>query len=409
MNFLSVMLFLLQTAVDMPHTPRMDNLPEGRPLFALASVSADSRLPQDGFVSPQDLLRLEQDDSWARTMLSRQSWEALWGDLDANGVADAPAGIDALDLIAPPHGAPATVFDLQFSMDRDAYGFRDGDILGIGPDAQPFLVLSEDALVQALNLVDGGLDLDAMCWQEDGELWFSLRDDESSHALGALEDGAILAYDPHDGSGRVVATEGEVQAWVDHARGGTAAIGDLKALARHPVLGYLLFTVQSPSPDDAAVFTNEDGGRRAVGWGEGCWGFQVATELDALCFPRHWWGQPPVLATDLTRLPPDATFHIRIRHATPWAFLRGRAASHASPRRSSRGGLGLSLPALGGLAHRWPLANELPLTTDGSGSASQEVRTPILPAGVASLWMHYQALDTAYGGLSTPLLLHIEP
>jgi hypothetical protein len=406
---LFVMLLFFQAAVDLPRTPRMDNIPEGRPLFALASVTADSRLPQDGFVSPQDLLRLEQDDRWARTMLSRQSWEALWGDLDGDGAADAPAGLDALDLVAPPPGASTTVFELQFSMDRDAFGFRDGDVLGIGPDTRPFLVLSEDALVQALDLADGGLDLDAMCWQEDGELWFSLRDDEDSLSLGVLEDGAILAYDPRDGSGRVIATEGEVQGWVDHARGGTAAIGDLKALARHPVLGYLLFTIQSPSADDAAVFTDEDGGRRAEGWGEPSWDFQVATELDALCFPRHWWGQAPVLATDLTRLPQDATFHIRIRHATPWAFLRGRATSHASPRRSSRGGLGLSLPVLGGLAHRWPAAHELPLTTDGSGSATQELRTPVLPAGVGSMWMYYQALDTAYGGLSTPLLLFIEP
>jgi len=388
--------------------PAVSAPPGAQPLYALASTTADSRLPQDSFVSPQDLLRLEEGDVWGRCQFPQQGWQALWGDLDGDGWADFPAGIDALDLLAPPAGAPITLFELQFSMDRDAYGFQDGDILGLDSQGKPRLIYSEATLVSALDISSGGIDLDALCTQEDGSIWFSLRDNATSLSLGTLEDGAILAYDPNTGSTEIIADEATVQTWVTAARGSTAAFGDLKALARHPYSHALLFTIQSPSGEDGAVFTAQGGGFHLQGWQEGRWHFQVASELDALCFPKTWWPQAPVLATDLTHLPADSSFQLRLRHATPFALMRGRASSIQLLRRSSRGGLALSTPALGAEAFVWPSAREYPLTTDGSGSAVYDGQTPHLPAGAAALWFSYQVLDLGQGGISTPLRLRIE-
>jgi len=382
--------------------------PGSPPVFAIASTTADSRLPQDAFLSPQALLRLEEGDAWGRCQLPQQGWQALWGDLDGDTWADYPAGIDALDLLPPPQGAPTTLLDLQFSMDRDAFGFQDGDILGLDPSGKPKVVVSEATLVAALDLQSGGIDLDALCRQEDGSIWFSLKDNATSRSLGPLEDGAILAFSPDSGSVAIIADEATVQTWVTAARGSSAAFGDLKALARHPYSHALLFTIQSPSSEDGSVFTNQGGGFLLQGWQERAWHFQVSSELDALTFPQAWWPQAPVLSTDLTHLAAGLPFQLRVRHASPFSLLRGRASSVQLLRRSSRGGLALSTPALGPEAFVWPGPGELPLTTDGSGSATYDAVAPPLPAGVAAMRFSYQLLDLGEAGISTPLGLRIE-
>lgn len=415
MSILSLLLIAcLQNSQSLPGgdavglEPAAGGPPRSMPVFALASVSADSRLWQDPFVGPQGLLRLEQGEPWAKIQFPQQAWQALWGDLDGDTWADYPQGIDAIDLPPRSDGRSATILDLLYSMDRDGFGWKDGDILGFNAYGQPQAIVLEDTLVQALGLASGGIDIDALCQQEDGSYWFSLRDSVLSMVHGNLEDGAILSYQPNTGLTSIIATEAEVQVWVQQARGSSQAFGDLKSLARHPHTGVLLFTVQSPSADDATVFTNQGGGYALTGWGEGAWKFQVSTEIDALCFPQDWCPQFPILSTDLSHLPPSAAFQIRLKHATPFALMRGRAASVQTVRRSGRGGLGVATPGIGGVRLHWPSAQEYPLTTDRDGMATYDGMTPPLPAGSSSAWFSFQLLDLGGGGISTPLRIRLE-
>lgn len=389
-------------------TPASGGPPHSMPVYALATVSADSRLMQDPFVGPEDILRLQEGDPWAKTLFPLQAWQALWGDQDGDTWADGPQGLDALDLPSRADGRGVTLLDLLFSMERDAFGWKDGDILGLDTDGKPYAVVMEDTLVQALSLTGGGIDLDALCRQEDGSYWFSLKDRATSAVHGVMEDGAILSYQPNTGVTQVIATEAEVQTWVSAARGSSQSLGDVKSLARHPHTGILLFTIQSPSADDATVFTNQGGGYALSGWSESAWKFQLPTEIDGLCFPADWQPQVPILATDLNHLPPSSPIQIRLRHATPFSLVRGRVASEQAVRRSARGGLGISTPGRGGIALRWPVAPEFPLTTDRDGNATYDGFTPPLPAGASFAWFSYQVIDLGEGGISTPLLLRIE-
>ena len=332
----------------------------------------------------------------------------LVGDMDGDALFDLPNGIDAISFEPSPVGTPPRIHDLLFSMDRDTLGFADGDVLRLSHSGGFEQVHTEADLLADLQVPSGNLDIDALARVSASVLFLSLRDGLSGTSIGDLEDGDVLSWDTAAGMVSVIATEAQVQTWVDHATGGTASIGDLKSLSFLPGSTEMLFTVQAPTAADATVFADGSGGRILPGWEEDDWQFQVSTELDALCFIPETMEQPVLLTTDVHYLTPDTDFQVRMRHAEVGEQLRGMTGPNFQILSSSRGGVGYTVldPSSGPLL-RWPGSGFPPLLADASGTAETKLRTPILPAGVPSVELWYQVYAQV-SGWSTPLVLRVE-
>lgn len=375
-------------------------------LTVIASASADTALPQDPFVRHDELLRLERDDAAARLWMPAQGWNALLGDVDLDGSFDVPAGVDGLAWAPRGGGTAPSLLDFWFTTDSDFLGWKDGDVLRLHPSGAIELVLAEDVFRTALGTASA-LDLDALARDDDGRLYFSLRDGITASVLGPIEDGDVLLYDPIGGGVTRPWTEGDVQAWVDLAAPGSGPLGDVKSLAFDPETGALLFTVQSPTPHDATVFSNAQGGTILRGFEEGDFGFLASTELDALEAVNVALAQHPLLLADETRVAPGQSVTLRIRHATPHAILHGIASNRRAPKPSVRGGFGIAVPDLTAAVRAWPLPGGQ-LTADAHGNASASLTAPQLPAGATHVDLYLQIWDGAAGGLATPCVVRVE-
>lgn len=378
------------------------------PLQAFASTSADSRLPQDSMCRDEALLRRDDSDSWARVAVPQQTWMALLGDADVDGLHDWPDGIDALAYLPNNNGDPASIFDFAFSCDRDWLGFADGDVLRLTRAGTVEVLHTEAALDAILLPTAGSLDIDAMAFATPTVLYFSLKDGLTGTVLGDLQDGDVLSWDTAGGFVTQIADEAMIQAQVSHATGSTASFGDLKALSFHPQTGEMLYTIQSPSASDASVFGEDLGGRLLPGWEETDWDFQISSEIDALAFVPAEMAQPVVLATDVNYLQPDTSFQLRVRHATPGERLSGAASPNFRITADARGGAGYTAIDLGlNPLHRWPGRSQPILIADNSGTASFQTRTPTLPAGMSQASIWYQVF-AHQSGWSSPLLIEVE-
>ncbi|MGB0952481.1 MAG: hypothetical protein ACPG31_04610 [Planctomycetota bacterium] len=378
------------------------------PLQAFASTSADSRLPQDTICQDDVLLRRSEADSWARVAVPQQTWMALLGDIDGDGLFDRPDGIDALAYLPDGMGNAPSVFDFVFSCDRDCFGFKDGDVLRLNRQGGLELVYAEDALEAILLPTGGSLDIDALTFPAPGQLYFSLKDSLSGTVLGDIQDGDVLCWDLAGQFVTVIADEAIIQGQVSYATGSSSAFGDVKALSIHPVTQELLYTIQSPSGSDAAVFGEGQGGRILPNWAEDDWQFQLSTEIDALAFVPAEVAQPIVLSTDVAYLSPNSVFQLRMRHAQAGERLSGAASPHKSIQSSLLGGVGYSVVDLGAQPlHRWPGRSQPALFADNSGTADFQTRTPFLPAGMLSAQIFYQ-VHGGISGWSSPLLIEVE-
>ncbi|MHC4824164.1 MAG: hypothetical protein ACYTEP_09115 [Planctomycetota bacterium] len=375
---------------------------------ALASTSADARLPQDPICRDEAILRRAESDPWPLVHTPQQGWMALLGDADGDALFDHPDGLDALSFDPPLGAVPLTIYDLVFSTDRDGLGFTDGDVLRLDPNGGFTLVHAEADLLAALHVPGANLDIDALAVLDSTTLRFSLRDGLSSTVLGDLEDGDILEWEPATGVVALVAAESQVQAWVDAATGGTNPIGDLKSLSFLQGTSEMVFTVQSPTASDATVYREGSGGQILSGWEEGDWQFQTSTELDALCFIPDSMVQPILLTTDVHYLAPNTDFQVRLRHAEVGEQFHGMVGPNFHVLGSSRGGVGYTVldPTAAPLV-RWPGSQSLPLIADGSGVAETKLRTPALPAGIAFAELWYQ-VHGSERGWSTPLVIRVE-
>ncbi len=396
MQMETLLLFMLLSGLQSSSAPR---------ITALASPSEDTVLTQDPLCRDEELLRLEFGDPFARLWLPQGAWCSLLGDADQNGSFDFPAGVDGLTWAPRGRGPQPTVLDLWFSMDADFQTWKDGDVLRISEAGAIELVYSEDSIRTALGTASA-LDLDALAINPQGKLCFSLRDGITVSVLGAIADGDVLVYDPA-GSVSRMATEAEVQAWVDYAVPGAGAIGDVKGLSFEPTTGDLLFLVQSPSAHDATVFSAAQGGMIYAGFAESDWGFQQSTELDAIAFVPSTFTQAPILTCDVQTVAPGQSFTLHLQHATPNTVIQGLAANRRSLRSSDRGGFGLSVVDLGAVVRTWPVPAGS-MVSDGVGSASAQLTAPPLPAGVLTLDLVYQAWDGSGAGLSTPTLVRVQ-
>ncbi len=377
-----------------------------QPRVALASTSAATALPEDPSCSDLALLRLEEGAAYARLFLPDGGWNALLGDADGDQQFDLPAGLDALAFAPVLAGAPVSILDFWFSTDSDFQGWKDGDVLRVTLAGTLERVVAEDELRAALG-TSSALDVDALERDGHGQLWFSLRDGLAASVLGAVEDGDILVFDPSTGSVQRAATESEVQAWVDQALPGLGPIGDVKSLAFDPQSGDLLFSVQSPSSNDATVFSNGGGGTVFAGFSEANWGFQGAAELDALTFPSAFLVEPPLLTADQSYVSPGQTLTLHVQRATPGAIVYGLAGVRRALELTQRGGFHLAALDPAGPVRAWPGASAT-MTADAAGQASASVTVPALPPGMSFAEVVIQALDTGGRGLATPWIVRMQ-
>lgn len=335
----------------------------------LVSTSADSDLWGQP-VADEDVV-LHPSGQTARVAVPAASLAALAGD-DGSGLHLGFGDVDALHV-----DPSALVGDgLLVSLVSDEHGLRDGDVFGFGPDG-PQVVLSEDELLVAIGSVDGNLDVDAIHRDGSGTWFFSLAEDEESTTLsgdlpGEIQDGAILGWVPGSPAAFVVHTESAVDALVAAALGGSGG-GDVKGLARDPITGALIFSVQSPSAHDASVFSEAGGGLLVDGHQESDFGFGAATELDALAVAPVTW---PGLVVDEPRPPAGGSVTFTVRGEPGALHLVLISGGLAASGKSLHGWGGLALAPDAFFVAATQALPALLVTTDGLGGASLSLDIP---------------------------------
>ena len=372
----------------------------------LASTSASASLPSFRPLGDAGLL-LRAAGQDAVPYLPERAWQALLGDLDGDGFHDLPEGIDALCLVPGWGGARPTVADLRFSTERSGPGYVDGDVLRLAGPGVLEVVHSEAELVALLLPTSGTLDIDALTIGPAGEYLLSLRDNLYGTVLGDLDDGAIVSWQPSSGALALVASEAQVQSWVDAATGTALPIGDLKALSWDASSGELLFTVQSPGDRDATVFGDANGGRVVAGWLESDWGFAENSEIDALALVPPSMAAPILLDSRRTAVASGETVDLQFTNGDPGEGVVALASSEASWLDQGLGGFGVQV------AERWgaytlslPLSGHAPLQMDARGRVSYQFRVPALPAALIGQDVILQGAG-GRSGLSTPLRLRL--
>ncbi|MDP7062416.1 MAG: hypothetical protein QF489_05710 [Planctomycetota bacterium] len=366
-------------------------------------------MPQDSICRDEALLLHDRNDRWPRVHTSQHAWMSYFGDMDDDGLFDYPAGIDAICLVAPPNGAVPTLLDCYFSSDRDFHGYKDGDIFTLSTSGGVQVVFGEDELHALLQPSSGTIDIDALAiWSAD-ILRISLANNLGGTLLGDISDGDILEWDTSTNGVTILATEADVQQWVDQAVGGASAIGDLKSLTMLPGSNSMAFTVQAPTADDASVYSDEAGGSIVQGWHESDWQFQQSTELDALCFVPTTFKQPVVLSTDVAYVQAGHGVKIRLRHAEPSHQLAGIAGIgvHLKAHWRGRSGLAVVDPLFGPI-RLWPAANQENILADASGAADYVAVMPQLPPGIPAMKVWFQAMDMDGCSWSSPIVLRLE-
>jgi hypothetical protein len=279
----------------------------------LVSLSADDALP-GGTVRDQDLV-FHGPGSGTYVSWPSETF-ALYTAQTVQNLHPAFTDIDAIH--ERPSGSLASQ-RLLFSIGTDEAGFKDGDIIALGAGGEFEVHTAEAAFIAAAGITDGNVDIDAYELDTDGSVLFSFGDNEASSFLsgdtpGLVKDGDVLSWPAGSALAEMVYTEPQINAFVTQALGVAATTTDTTGLARDPVSGVLLFSVQSPTNHDATVFSAAQGGSVLPGHSEADFGFTGAPELDALCvaFHRH-----PSVATSVAKPAPGDTIVLQLSGATP--------------------------------------------------------------------------------------------
>jgi hypothetical protein len=322
------------------------------------------------------------------------------GDLNGDGLGEVWRNVDALSVTM---AAPDRVGAVHLSFSASFGSLLDGDVVLLGADGTLAVAWSEAQLVAAFGCTDGNVDVDALKVLPDGTLMVSFADNEASSILSTdqanvITDGSVVSWNPATGSVSVILTEGNVDALVSHALGKATATGDTKSITVDST-GELVFTVQSPSSDDATLFSAANNG--SVYLAESALGLPSTAEIDAFDFV-------------------PATCDFLVSHASSTAIPSTAALSvdfDGAPNRSFVLLLGLArgdsdafpVPGFKGLA--LPVNDPLFLlslgavpflfgTTDASGHGA--VDFPNAPAGLV-LTVFGQPFDLSEGVLGTPI------
>ncbi len=383
---------------------------------ALASAQAPPRLVLSlsgpGTLGTQTIqdndLVFKQQGQPTRPFLLGQALAYWFGDRNADSKMDEPNDIDGLEFTPVAPGRPFAE-GVWFSMLSDQGGFKDGDILRFDPLAVPGGIkveFAEAALVQAMGANDGNIDIDAIAVDATGALYFSTAEDEScGPSATVVEDGAVWILQKNGTTAGVLFSALAMEQFAQHALGSVVAVNDVTGLDLYG--SDLLFTVQSPTAEDATVFSVSGGGTIFTGFREPDWGFGNGVEADAIAsfeavsFPSLDVGPTPVLSgatvnAALAGLTPNAPYALLVATATApggAAFpVHGFGALALDPGNALFQVCVQNLSLLVGVA-------------DAAGAGSFIDHAPG-PAAVA-IDLAVQALDLGSGKVSNPVLLEL--
>ncbi len=159
-----------------------------------------------------------------------------------------PSDVDAFGR--RPGTGPGRAGSFAFSILANENGFADGDVLGFGSGGGVVVLIPEDTLATALGVATTAIDIDALDFDGQGRLYFSLQSDLAGTTLGDLSDGDILRLEA-GGFVTMVLDEAQVQACFTTATGSSSSIADVQAL---DVVGNDIWVAtQSPTAFDGAV------------------------------------------------------------------------------------------------------------------------------------------------------------
>lgn len=310
-----------------------------------------------------------------------------------------PSDVDAFAYL--PGSRPGRGSGKVFSLLSNEGGFLDGDLLVLS-DGGVSLMISELDLTTAMGVPLANVDVDAITYDDQGLLLFSLNADLNGTILGTVQDGDILRLELGFAGVTRVLSESEAQTRFTLATGLIDPILDVQALDW--ASGELWAAVQSPSRHDGSILAI--GSAPQVVQDENDMGLGGA-EVDALCALRAGDELPVFHMSPGVALPGD-TVHIETR-GEPGALLMVLMAGNTGFINFSR------FPGFGGwyFSPTDPLLNAL-LTTqaipfaqlDGAGEFSVDWTVPIgLTAGLGlggeSGWS-FQLMDVQSKELSAP-------
>lgn len=223
-----------------------------------------------------------------------------------------PGDIDAFTRLTGPRAGSAESF--VFSLLSNEGGFLDGDVLVLTPGSGAALLVSELDLAVALGMPGENIDVDALTYDDQGRILFSLTTDHVSSLLGSVADGDVLRLEAGFAGVTRTLSESDVQARFTLATGLADAILDVQALEWAG--GELWCAVQSPSRHDGSVVRLE--GTPAVVIDENALGLGGA-EIDALG-PLRTGDELPCFRIAQSEALPGDTIHVEA-HGTPNSVL----------------------------------------------------------------------------------------
>lgn len=306
-----------------------------------------------------------------------------------------PSDIDAFAHL--PGSSPGRAESNVLSLLSNEGGFLDGDILVVAPGGGATLLVSELDIATALGSSSANVDVDALAFDDQGRILFSLSDN-----LGAVLDGDVLRLEPNLSGVTLILSEADVQARFTQATGLTDAILDVQALDWAG--GRLWAAVQSPSRHDGSVFALQ--GTPQVVYDENDLGLGGA-EIDALGSLRSGDEIPVLHVSTQSAFPGDAV-HVEARGrpgARAFLFMAGASGFVDLHRFAGFGGLYLDRfdPWLSALR----ISHALPIVVfDGAGRYAKDTVLPtagVFGLGPASeLGWSFQLLEIGPARLSAP-------
>ena len=296
-----------------------------------------------------------------------------------------------------PGSTPGRADSNVFSLLSNEGGFLDGDIIALAFGGGATLLVSELDVATALGSAGANIDVDALAYDDQGRILFSLSD-----PLGSVQDGDILRIEPGFAATTLVLSEADVQARFTQATGLTDPILDVLSLEWAG--GSLWCSVQSPTRHDGSVLALM--GTPQVVFDENTLGLGGA-EIDALGTQRPGDEIPVFHMSKQEALAGDAV-HVEARGrpgAFAYVFMGGRSGHLDFRRFAGFGGLYLDPfdPWLSALR----LSHALPIVRfDGAGRYAIDWNLPSGPefgVGMAGeLGWSFQLLETQPMRLSAP-------
>ncbi|HEX9792392.1 MAG TPA: hypothetical protein VGC54_00270, partial [Planctomycetota bacterium] len=212
------------------------------PPTALASSTSDTSFAADPLVRDESWFRRQEGAIGSAPYLGGHGLQTLLGDLTGDGFDDVPGDVDALVWSPRPGVGEVSPHDFLFSTRASTAQYEDGDLLRLA-EGQGFVVeIAESVFLAAILPTGGSFDLDAATWIAADRLAFSVASDLTGTVLGDVLDGDVLVLDRPTSTVSRLYTEAQIQAFVDHATGGTSAVGDVLSLSVYPPTGELVFT-----------------------------------------------------------------------------------------------------------------------------------------------------------------------